>query len=217
MEKDSSRTGLSTIGSYYIQRKLLNMLSSLPKPPPPVAPHAARVEVPPPPVPARRSSHPCMSTSHHSGLMPQRAASTAQTSAKKHTPVMSRSASGAPASRLVHIAGSGVSAQNTSPSSPRRLAAISRAPALHMPTSPLISKRLMKSPLPVRHGLKPPLPTPGRSALHCLLCIVLRVSLIVLHFYVGNIALHYGCLNIELLRLSSVPVLFILADFVSTK
>ena len=171
MEKDSSRTGLSTIGSYYIQRKLLNMLSSLPKPPPPVAPHAARVELPPPPVPARRSSHPCMSTSHHSGLMPQRAASTVQTSSKKHTPVMSRSTSGAPAPRLVHIAGSGVSAQLTSPSSPRRLAAISRAPALHMPTSPLISKRLMKSPLPVRHGLKPPLPTPG-SATYCFACSV---------------------------------------------
>ena len=161
------------------------MLSRLPKPPPPVAPHAARVEVPPPPVPARRSSHPCMSTSHHSGLMPQRAASTAQTSAKKHTPVMSSSTSGAPAPRLVHITGSGVSAQHTSPSSPRRLAAISRAPALHMPTSPLISKRLMKSPLPVRHGLKPPLPTPGSSTLLlCLLCILLWVSLIALHFYV---------------------------------
>lgn len=140
---DSTLKSSVTIGNYYIQRKLLNMLSDLPKPPLPAALSRSRVTADiPPPVPVRRGSHPCLPTpktqlwsNPTSPLIP-----------KHGNRAMCGSVTGMP-----------------TPSSPQRTSERRRLPALFMPPSPHVSRRVMKSPLPVRYaGAKPPLPVvPG--------------------------------------------------------
>lgn len=166
---------LTTIGSYYIQRKLLNMLSSLPKPPPPVAPHGARAENAPA-LPARRSSHPCMMGSHHN-LLEQITPRASPSAAQKGPQVMSASVSGASASRL-SLSTSGMPTLQISPSVPRRQTSVSRLHGQLMSSPPLVSRRVMKSPLPVRHCFKPPLPTAGSLRIPLL-------SLISLHTFIA--------------------------------